>query len=147
MNFKDFKIHQEYQQKKSIVRRIQAILVPKDRIRVVQIISIQIFLSILDLLALSLIAVIAAIGLDSKEMNLPAELLERFFNLVKLSNAQIKDLLLITLILSVVFLLSKTIFSMFVTHKIMQFFSRIGAEISSGLFNQLLSLYQSISRT
>jgi ABC-type bacteriocin/lantibiotic exporter with double-glycine peptidase domain len=139
MNFKDIKIRQEFRQKKSIVRRIKAILGPKDRIRVVQIISIQIFLSILDLVALSLIAVIAAIGLGSKEMNLLADLLERVFNLVNFGNIQNRDLLLVAFILCIVFLLSKTIFSMFVTHKIIQFFSRIGAEISLGLFNQLLS--------
>jgi len=139
MNFKDKKILQEFRQKKSIVTRIQAILGPKDRIRVVQIISVQIFLSILDLVALSLIAVIAAIGLGSKEMNLLTELLANAINILNFSDTQNRDLLLVAFILSIIFLLCKTIFSMFVTHKIMKFFSRIGAEISLGLFNQLLS--------
>jgi ABC-type multidrug transport system fused ATPase/permease subunit len=124
----------------SSISRALRILDPSDRIKVLALVGIQIFLAILDLLGVAVIGVIGSLAVTGIQSNQPGNRVSEVLNLLQLESQSFQSQIAILGIISATLLICRTIFSVFFTRKSIFFLSRRGARISSELVLRLLQL-------
>ena len=124
----------------SSISRALRILDPSDRIKVLALVGIQIFLAILDLLGVAVIGVIGSLAVTGIQSNQPGSPGSEVLNLLQLESQSFQSQIAILGIISATLLICRTIFSVFFTRKSIFFLSRRGARISSELVLRLLQL-------
>jgi ABC-type multidrug transport system fused ATPase/permease subunit len=125
--------------RQSILGRISSVLTSSDRKKMIAIAIIQICLSFLDLLGVLTIGLLGALAVNGFETGIQSgkvATLLQFFQLSELS-FQAQALTLGTS--AVIFFVSRTILSIVFTRRILYFFSRRGAALSTNLVSRLLS--------
>jgi ABC-type multidrug transport system fused ATPase/permease subunit len=120
-------------------KRAVNLLPSLDRMKLYVVILYQIFLGLLDLLGVLMLGLLGglALGLDSEEQStLKLEFLLRYLRLEEFTpNTQIY----IVGCLAVTALVGRTFFSVFLTRRILLYFSHQGAKVSTDLLARLLS--------
>jgi ATP-binding cassette, subfamily B, bacterial PglK len=115
-------------------------LLPKsDWIKLGLVSLLQLFLSLLDLLAIGLVGVLGALtirGINSQE---PGNRVSGILDFLHLSNLSFQEIVAILGLLAGVLLISRTLASVFLTRKTFFFLARRGAFISSLLVSKLLT--------
>ena len=122
----------------STLYRALRLLSKREKLRLLLILAIQIFLSVIDLLGVALIGLLGSLaitGISSREPGNRVSLLLRFLGIESFTLQQ--QVALIGLISSVL-LISKTIFSIVVIRKTTFYLSLRSASISSRLLNKIL---------
>ena len=123
----------------NVLSRCIKILPKSDRKKIPAIIILQVFLALVDLIAVAIVGVIAAIsisGIQSTVTNYRITKVLQFFGMEHLSlqiQASVLGLVAATL------LISRTIASVFITRKTLMFLGRRGAFIASDIFSRLTS--------
>lgn len=124
--------------KNSNVWKASRMLSSSDRRKIYSVIFIQIFLGLLDLIGIALIGVLGTLSIRGIEGQQPGDRVEKFLNLLHLSEFSFQSQIAILGSLAGLFLIGKTIFSMFFSRKIIFFLSRRSAVISSDLIRKFL---------
>ena len=115
-------------------------MLPKrDRNKVLFVILIQLFLSILDLLGIGLVGVLGALAISGVESHKPGNRVSAVLNLLRLQNISFQNAIIVIGVLASLILVSRTFFSIYLTRKTLFFLSRKGAVISGELTSKLLS--------
>lgn len=125
--------------KQSILYRALFLLEPGDRKKITLVIIIQIAFGFLDLLGVAAIGMIGALTVTGIGNGSPGDRVSAALNFLNLSNLPFRDQVIILGFAAAFLLVSKTIFSLFFTRKIMIFLSRRSASISANLFSKLSS--------
>jgi ABC-type multidrug transport system fused ATPase/permease subunit len=125
--------------KRSILGRTLVLLDERDRKKIIWVILIQILFGFLDLLGVAAIGMIGALAVTGIENGNPGDKVSLALNLLSLSNQSFKNQVVILGLAAALLLVSKTIFSIVFSKKIMLFLSRRSASISSNLFSKLAS--------
>jgi ABC-type multidrug transport system fused ATPase/permease subunit len=125
--------------KRSILGRTLVLLDERDRKKIIWVILIQILFGFLDLLGVAAIGMIGALAVTGIENGNPGNKVSLALNLLSLSNQSFKNQVVILGLAAALLLVSKTIFSIVFSKKIMLFLSRRSASISSNLFSKLAS--------
>ena len=115
-------------------------MLPKrDRNKVLLVILIQLFLSILDLLGIGLVGVLGALAISGVESQKPGNRVSAVLKLLQLQNISFQNAIIVIGVLASLILVSRTFFSIYLTRKTLFFLSRKGAVISGELTSKLLS--------
>lgn len=109
-----------------------------DRRKVIFVIAVQIFLGLLDLIGIALIGVLGALSVRGIEGQQPGDRVGKILELLQLSNFRLQTQIAILGGLAGLFLIGKTICSIYFSRKIIYFLSRRGARISSDLIRKFL---------
>jgi ABC-type multidrug transport system fused ATPase/permease subunit len=124
---------------KNTVIRCLSILSISDQRKLLAATFLQILLSLLDLLgivAIGLLGALSATGLQSQE---PGNRAASALRILHLSHFSFQTQVLILGVSAVVLLITRTVFSIIFTRRILFFLSRRGAKISASLISRLLS--------
>ena len=115
-------------------------MLPKrDRNKVLLVILIQLFLSILDLLGIGLVGVLGALAISGVESQKPGNRVSAVLKMLQLQNISFQNAIIVIGVLASLILVSRTFFSIYLTRKTLFFLSRKGAVISGELTSKLLS--------
>jgi ABC-type multidrug transport system fused ATPase/permease subunit len=125
--------------RRNTLHRSFMILGPTDRKRIVLITLVQIGLSSLDLLGVSLIGLIGTLGISYSKGVVNNSKLENFMRFLGLSNSSFAEQALYLGIAAIAVLIFRTIASIILSRRIILFLSRRGAVISSTLVRNILS--------
>ena len=110
-----------------------------DKVKLGCIVLIQIFLSILDLVAIALVGILGALSINGIKSSAPGNTTMKVLNILQLESASFQSQVAWLGAIAGVFLLVRTISSMFLTKRTIGFLSRRGAQISSDLVSRLLT--------
>lgn len=124
--------------KKPVVRALR-ILNSQDRIRVILVTGIQIFLGFLDLLGVAIIGILGALSLNGVQSRPPGDRVSSFLNFFGLYGEPFQTQAAVLGISASVILVSRTLLSIILTRKVLFFLSRRGAVISSELIKKMMS--------
>jgi hypothetical protein len=123
----------------NVLLRCLKILPKSDYKKIPVVILLQVLLALIDLIAVAIVGVIAAIsigGIQSTAPNYRITDLLKFFGLGELS---LQNQVSILGLVAAALLISRTIASVFITRKTLMFLSRRGAYIASEVFSKLTS--------
>ena len=127
------------QTQKSIIFRSVRVLPRSDRGKILLVVTLQISLSLLDLLGVAIIGVTGALAVSGVQSLQPGNRVSEILNLIGLSNTSFQNQVAILAGLASAILVLRTILSILITRRILFFLSRRGAIISSNLVSRLLS--------
>jgi ABC-type multidrug transport system fused ATPase/permease subunit len=115
------------------------VLNSRDRIRVLIVAGIQIFLGLLDLLGVAVIGLLGALSLNGVQSRPPGDRVSAFLKFFGLFGEPFQTQAAALGISASIILVSRTLISIILTRKILFFLSRRGAVISSELMKKLMS--------
>jgi ABC-type multidrug transport system fused ATPase/permease subunit len=124
--------------KNSNIARAARLLPKRDRAKIVAVVILQVFLGLLDLLGIALIGILGALAIRGIEGQQAGDRVSQFLKLVNLENQSLQFQVSVIGILAALFLISKTVLSIFFSRRVIYFLSRRGAVISSNLLKRLL---------
>lgn len=125
--------------KSNTLYRSFMILGPADRKKIVLITMVQIGLSSLDLISVSLVGLIGTLGISYSKGDVGNSKLESLIHLLGLSNSTFTEQALVLGSAAVSILIFRTVASIILSRRIILFLSRRGADISSTLVRNILS--------
>jgi len=128
----------EFMRAMPILRALR-ILNSQDRIRVVVVMGIQIFLGLLDLLGVAVIGLLGALSLNGVQSREPGNRVSAFLKFVGLYDSTFQGQAAALGIAATLILVTRTVISILLTRKALFFLSRRGAAISSDLMRKLMS--------
>ena len=119
--------------------RALRILNSRDRLRVVVVMGIQIFLGLLDLLGVAVIGLLGALSLNGVQSRPPGDRVSAFLQFFGLFDDSFQTQAVTLGVTASIILITRTLISIFLTRKVLFFLSRRGAVISSDLMKKLMS--------
>jgi ABC-type multidrug transport system fused ATPase/permease subunit len=125
--------------RQSILGRISSVLTSSDRKKMIAIAIIQICLSFLDLLGVLTIGLLGALAVNGFETGIQSGKVATLLQFFQLSELSFQAQALTLGASAVIFFVSRTILSIVFTRRILYFFSRRGAALSTSLVSRLLS--------
>jgi ATP-binding cassette subfamily C protein len=112
---------------------------PKDRKKVTFATASQILLSILDLLGVALIGVIGALSINGIQSKKAGNRVEQLLEFLNLSNFTFQQQVAVLGILATAVLIAKTLLSIIISRRILNFLSSRGARISHKILKKFLN--------
>lgn len=123
----------------STIGRSSTILTRKDKVKVLFIVFLQVFLGLLDLAGVAIVGVLGALAVSGVQSGQPGNRISEFLEILHLSNLQFQGQIAILGAAAALLLVAKTILSIFFTRRILFFLSRRGSQLSASLVSQLLA--------
>jgi ABC-type multidrug transport system fused ATPase/permease subunit len=124
---------------KTTIGKCAAILSQRDRRNLAFSILLQVFMAFMDLLAVGVIGVIGALAVSGVQSANPSSAISQVLEFLHIDEYSLQTQTALLGIFAACLLITKTIFSIFFSRKILFFLSRRGAEISSSLFSKLMA--------
>jgi len=115
------------------------ILNKKDRGKYYTTVVAQMLLAILDLIGVAILGLIGAITIRGVQSQSPGDRAAKFLEFLGMSHLTFQMQIAILGVFACVFLVSRTLFSMIISRRILHFLSSRSAEISSSLISKLLA--------
>ena len=125
--------------KKSLFFNSIQLLSQRDQRRLTIATSVQIFLSLMDLIGVALIGILGALSVSGLQSKNPGNRVSKSLKLLQINNFSFQNQLIAIALMAVMLLLGRTILSIIFTRRILYFLSMRGAAISSKLTTSLLS--------
>jgi len=123
----------------STIGRSARVLSPNDQRKIFAVVILQICLGALDLLGVLAIGLLGALSVTGVQSSTPGNQVNSVLQLLHIAEVPFQSQAAILGIIAVVFLVGRTLLSIFFTRKILFFFSRRGAKISADLVSRLLA--------
>lgn len=124
---------------KSTLVRSMKVLSKQDLRRTFVVIILQVMMGLLDLIAIAVIGVLGALAVSGVQSNTPGSRVSSILRLLQLDQLPFQTQAAILGITATIILVSKTMFSILFSRRILFFLSRRGALISSVLVSKLLA--------
>lgn len=124
---------------KGLYARSLKILPRRDLAKVIIVVAIQVSLSILDLIGVALIGLLGALTVNGVQSRSPTGTVANLLETLKLTELSFQHQSAILGMAAALVLVTRTIFSILTTRRILHFLSSRGASISSSLIGKLLS--------
>jgi ABC-type multidrug transport system fused ATPase/permease subunit len=128
----------QFDRNNSVVRKCIDVLQTKDKIKVLVVVILQIFLAFLDLLAVATVGVLGALAVTGIQSRSPGDRTSTVLEYVHLENQTLQEQVGILGAVTVILLIARTIASVILTRRILKFLSNKGAEISSKLISSVV---------
>ena len=116
-----------------------SLLSQRDRIRLIYVVLIQIFLSTLDLIGIALVGILGALSINGIKSSAPGNRTAQILNYFNLENSTFQAQVAWLGAAAGIFLLLRTIASMILTRKTISFLSFRSSQISTALISKLLT--------
>lgn len=123
---------------KPIIRSL-SVLNSTDRLRVLVVAGVQIFLGLMDLLGVAVIGLLGALSLNGVQSRPPGDRVSAFLKYVGLYNEPFQTQAAALGVAASVILITRTLISIILTRRVLFFLSRRGAVLSSDLMKKLMS--------
>ncbi len=123
---------------KPIIRSL-SVLNSTDRLRVLVVAGVQIFLGLMDLLGVAIIGLLGALSLNGVQSRPPGDRVSAFLKFVGLYNEPFQNQAAALGIAASLILITRTLISIILTRRVLFFLSRRGAVLSSDLMKKLMS--------
>lgn len=123
----------------SVIGRSLRVLSHDDQRKIVAVVLLQIFMGVLDLIGIVAIGLLGALSITSLQSAAPIGRVTWALDILHISKVSFETQILVLGAGALFFLIGRTILSIFFTRKVLFFFSRRGAKISSSLISRLLS--------
>ncbi len=123
----------------SLLRQSINVLSRRDQQRISVVIAIQIFMGLLDLLGVAIIGVLGSLAVSGVQSAKPVGRVDFIISKLGLSSLSFQEQAAILGVAAAVILVSRTIFSIIFTRRILFFLSRRGAFISANLVSRLIA--------
>ena len=130
--------------RESIVWQSAALFDKRDRQKILAVVVIQIILSFLDLVGVALVGLLGALGVAGIQSRRPEGTVQNILSQLGIANLDFQQQALVLGILSTAILISRTIFSVIFTKRILFFLSRRAATISEKTVQSLFQLELSV---
>ena len=124
--------------KNSNIAKAARLLPRKDRTKIAAVVFLQVFFGILDLVGIALVGVLGALAIRGIEGEQAGDRVGLFLNFLNIENETLQFQVTLIGVMAALFLISKTVLSIFFSRKVIYFLSRRGAVISSDLIRKLL---------
>jgi ABC-type multidrug transport system fused ATPase/permease subunit len=121
------------------ISRSIKVLNPKDRVKLLFVIGIQIFMSLLDLLGVMLIGILGAVAVSGLQGNATGNRVNSVLEFIYINDLNFQQQSFVLGSLAALILVVRTLFSIYFMKKILYFLSNKGAEITSNLIFKVLS--------
>ena len=116
-----------------------ALLTKGDKLKVYAVSLIQTFLGFLDLAAIAIFGILGALTISGIESNQPGSKVQTVLKILHIQNLSFQNQASLLGLAAIVLLVSKTIFSMYLTKKTLYFLSFRSAKLSGATISKLLS--------
>jgi ABC-type multidrug transport system fused ATPase/permease subunit len=114
------------------------ILPQRDRNKIFLVILLQVFLALLDLAGVAIIGVLGSLAVSGVQGQKPGDKISFFLRMAHLQDSSLQAQFTVLGLTATVLLISKTIFTVYFTRKILFFLSRRGADVSGKLVTSFL---------
>ena len=128
-----------FPQSYSLVNQCLALLPRSDKKKYLAVVVIQVISSLLDLVGVGIIGVIGALSVNGVQSVTAGSRISVVLNLLKLQGLSFQSQVAVLGLLAAVVLITRTIFSIFLSRRILFFLSRRSAVVSKELTTKLLS--------
>lgn len=125
--------------KDNILYRSLSVLPKSDHRKIPLLVALLIMLALIDLLAVSLIGVIAALSISGIQSTNPNSRITDFLTIVNMRDFDLQTQVAILGLLAATLLISRTVASVVITRRTLFFLSNRGAAIASSIFAKLTS--------
>ncbi len=125
--------------RKTTIGRSAGVFSRRDQKKIVGVVILQISLGFLDLLGVAAIGMLGALSVSGIQSGTPGNRVNSVLEFLRISDFSFQTQVAIIGISAAVFLIGRTVFSVFFTRRTLFFLSRRGAQISSDLISKLLS--------
>jgi ABC-type multidrug transport system fused ATPase/permease subunit len=115
------------------------VLSRRDRQKLLVVVTLQVFIGVLDLLGVIAIGLLGALSVTGLQSQQPGNRVDSALEFLQLSNSSFQDQALILGFGAVGLLIGRTVISILFTRRILFFLSNRGAQISANLVSRLLS--------
>ncbi|CAM8620248.1 ABC transporter ATP-binding protein [Candidatus Planktophila dulcis] len=123
----------------SVLRRSIRILSRSDRRKILIVIGVQIFLGILDLLAVMFVGILGALAVNGIQSRSPGDRVSSVLKYLNLDLLQFQLQVGVLGITAAFLMILRTLLSVYFSRKVLFFLSRRGAQLSAKLVSRLLS--------
>ena len=123
----------------SVIFRSLKVLPKSDKPKIAIVALLQVFLGFLDLLGVAVIGILGALAITGIQSKAPGNRVSRFLEIVQLDGLAFQRQVAILALVAALVLITRTLFSVFITRKVFFFLSHRGAAISANLTSRLLS--------
>lgn len=124
---------------RSIIARSFRVLPHTDRLKLLVVTGVQVFLGILDLLGVALIGILGSLAISGVASREPGNRVFEILKTLHLQNETIQTQAAVIGSIAALILVLKTVLSVILTRRILFFLSRRGSSISTELISKLLS--------
>lgn len=132
-------MHSTEKKRKSVISRSVLLLESRDRKKVGIVVIIQVLLGILDLVGVALLGILGALTVSGVSSQTPGNRVSNILISLGLDNFTFQNQVALLGAVAGVFLIGRTLLSIFFTKRILLFLSRRGAAISSELVERILN--------
>jgi ABC-type multidrug transport system fused ATPase/permease subunit len=123
----------------STILKCARVLTKNEQKKIVLVIIIQLFLSVLDLIGVGLVGVLGALAVRGVQSQQPGDRVSMFLNFLKIEDLTFQNQMIALGLIAAALLISRTLASIYLNRRTLFFLSRRGASISAGLTSKLLS--------
>jgi len=121
------------------IKRVLLLLEKKDRLKLIFVLIINIFLAFLDLFGVALIGITSAILIRGLQGLTAGDQVSRFLEIVNLDGLPQRNLMIILGVTAIFFFIIKTILSVYFLRRTLRYMSIRNAQISSSLVSKMLN--------
>lgn len=123
----------------NVLLRSIKILSKKDKRKILMVIAVQIFLGLLDLLAVILVGILGALAVNGIQSRSPGNRVASALDLLSINSLSLQMQVATLGIAAALLMVIRTLLSIYFSRKVLFFLSRRGAQLSSQLVKRLLS--------
>lgn len=123
----------------SVLRQAINVLSSRDQKKVIAVIAIQILMGLLDLVGVGIVGVLGALAVSGVQSTSPGNRVSKVLDLLNLQDFTFQRQAAILGVAAALILITRTLFSIVFTRRILFFLSRRGALVSTDLISRLLA--------
>jgi ABC-type multidrug transport system fused ATPase/permease subunit len=125
--------------KSSTILKCARVLSKSEQRKIVLVIGIQLFLSVLDLIGVAIVGILGALAVRGVQSQQPGDRVSMVLRFLQIEDLSFQNQMVVLGLLAACLLIARTIASIYLNRKTLFFLSRRGATISARLTSQLLS--------
>jgi ABC-type multidrug transport system fused ATPase/permease subunit len=122
------------------LKRCFSVLERKDRIYLIYIVGIQVGIGIFDLASIALMGVVGSLAISGVQSRSPSSQVKGILDFLNIENSNFQSQIAVLALITALFLVSKTIISLYFTRRVVFYLSAKGARLSSKLIQQVAEL-------
>ena len=125
--------------KSGTILKCARVLSKSEQRKIVLVIGIQLFLSVLDLIGVAIVGILGALAVRGVQSQQPGDRVSMVLRFLQIEDLSFQNQMVVLGLLAACLLIARTIASIYLNRKTLFFLSRRGATISARLTSQLLS--------
>lgn len=123
----------------STILKCARVLTKREQQKIILVIVVQLFLSVLDLIGVGIVGVLGALAVRGVQSQQPGDRVSMVLNFLRIEDLTFQNQMVALGVIAAALLIARTFASIYLNRRTLFFLSRRGASISAGLTSKLLS--------